>query len=572
MMWSSISTTKFSIKPFFMFDFPDLLIIGFAVLFGTFGARLFQKLRIPQVVGYIVIGLIIGRSGLNIIDEEHIEAFMPFNFLALGLIGFMIGGELHRSEFKKHGSKFFKILFGESLAAFFAVSVIVSLLTYIITSDAGGSVALGLVLGAIASATAPAATVDVLWEYKTRGILTTTVLAIVALDDALSLVLFSVMSSVSSFLTGNGDVHWFDRVLHSFYELGGAVIVGIAGGLLLREIIRRVKGRQKMLSFIVGVLLVVLGIAMWIEVDVILAAMALGMFIVNTAAKDSKEAFDTLDQFSPPIYALFFVLVGARLTIAGLSFWMWVLVIAYAGGRTAGKILGAYGGGRWAGIQKSVQKYLGLCLFSQAGVAIGLSILASIRFEGVMIGDIAMGHTIAMVVTATTFLVQIIGPPCVKVAVSKAGEVGLNVTEDDLIQAYNVSDVMDPNVPVFSADAKVSDIMTRISDSDAMAFPVVDTEERVVGIVTMEYLKTCLGDSMVGEWLLANDIMEDVPALLNRDEILSDAVQTIRELEVESLPVVNNKEENVYQGMLEERRVNRFISRELFRRRKLADE
>ncbi|UCC95902.1 MAG: cation:proton antiporter, partial [Candidatus Omnitrophota bacterium] len=158
-----------------------LFLLGLALFGGTIGGRLFQKMRIPQVVGYIAIGIVIGESGLKLIGHDIIQTLQPFNYFALGLIGFMIGGELKKEIIVKYGKQFINILLSEGLAAFLAVSFFVGIVGTFLFGDWRFSWALGLLLGAIASATAPAATTQVLREYKTRGPLTRTVLGIVAL-------------------------------------------------------------------------------------------------------------------------------------------------------------------------------------------------------------------------------------------------------------------------------------------------------------------------------------------------------------------------------------------------------
>ena len=148
-----------------------LFVLGVAILSGTVMGRISQKLRIPQVVGYVVAGIITGSSALNLIRAESLKSLLPFNLFALGIIGFMIGGELKYEIFKKYGKQFITILLAEGLFAFFIVTILTFLTGALLTGNWYASLALGLVLGAISSATAPAATVDVLWEYKTRGIL-----------------------------------------------------------------------------------------------------------------------------------------------------------------------------------------------------------------------------------------------------------------------------------------------------------------------------------------------------------------------------------------------------------------
>jgi Kef-type K+ transport system membrane component KefB len=268
-----------------------------------------------------------------------------------------------------------------------------------------GNWSLALLFGAIASATAPAATVDVLWEYKTRGILTTTVLAIVALDDGLALLLYGFASSVADLLSGKAGFSLMTALNKPLYEILGSVILGAIVGSAYVAVLRVFYSREIILPLCIGSLLFIIGICHYLDLELILAAMSSGVMVVNLAPRRSREAFDQLARFAPPIFVLFFVLVGARLQPKARAGWMIVLAAAYVVGRTAGKFLGAYFGSKWGGLPAKVRKYLGFCLFSQAGVAIGLAILATHRFPN------ATAQSIILVITATTFLVQIIAPP-----------------------------------------------------------------------------------------------------------------------------------------------------------------
>ncbi|MBD3335596.1 MAG: sodium:proton exchanger, partial [Candidatus Eisenbacteria bacterium] len=356
---------------------PMLLIIGFAVFFGSIGGRIFQKLRIPQVVGYITIGLVAGESGLRLISKETVTSLDPFTYFALGIIGFMIGGELHRDVFRKYGRQFFAILLAEGLGAFILVGLLTGGAALAVGVDPVISAALGVMFGAVSTATAPAATVNVLWEYKTRGVLTTSVFAIVALDDALALILYSAGASVAAMLTGDGSQGWGAQFGEAAYELAGGTVLGVAAGFGLNFALRQVRDQEKSLTFIIGAVAAVIGLARLTGVAMILSAMTLGVTVANLAPRHSKRAFETVENFAPPIYVLFFVLVGAHLDVHGMPGWMWALTLPYILGRSAGKILGANIGGRLAGAPRTVSKYLGLCLFSQGGVAVGLAILAS---------------------------------------------------------------------------------------------------------------------------------------------------------------------------------------------------
>ena len=205
-------------------DHNILCLIGFALFFGTIGGRLFQKLRIPQVVGYIIIGIIIGESGLKFISQETVSNMDPFNFFALGLIGFSIGGELKASILKKYGKQFTWILFLEALIAFFVVGVIMFCTVFLLTKNTFYATALALLFGSISSATAAAGTTDVLWEYKAKGPMTSILLGIVALDDVVALFLFAISASIISSIQGGGDgnaTSLLMNIVTPIIEIGG---------------------------------------------------------------------------------------------------------------------------------------------------------------------------------------------------------------------------------------------------------------------------------------------------------------------------------------------------------------
>lgn len=543
---------------------PMLLVFSLALFFGTVGGRIFQRLRIPQVVGYIAIGILVGRSCLNLIDEQMIARFQPVGFFALGVIGFMIGGELKLDVFRKYGRQLIITLLAEGLGAFVVVSLLTTGLS-LLFMEWHHAVALGVVLGAIASATAPAATVDVLWEYKTRGPLTTTVFALVALDDGLALLLYALASAFATKLTGQVDVGAASAILHTAYHIGGALVVGAVAGVGLNWLLRWTREYEKALTFSLGMLGMVIGVTRLLEMDMILAAMALGATVVNLAPRRSREAFDIMERFAPPIYVLFFVMVGARMTLGAMTGSLWLIALAYVAGRTGGKILGATLGARWAGMSGKVQKYLGMCLFSQAGVAIGLAMLATDN-----LGE-PLGAVVTTVVTATTFLVQLVGPPAVKYAVAKAGEVGLEVTEEDLINDYKVGDVVDRQTPAFDQGTPLAQVLPVIAHTDATAYLVVDDERRLAGMLTLEGLKHSLASEGMWQWLLAFDVMEPVPDRATDEMPLREAITRMGEQNLDYLPVVQG-EGDALVGMLEDRKLKRFLTREVIRRKELADE
>ncbi len=546
-------------------DFGHLnivMLLGLAVLGGSIGARIFQRFKIPQVVGYIVIGLIVGSGGLKLVTTETIEMLRPFNMFALGMIGFHIGGELRAEIFRKYGKEFITILLSEGLVTFALVTVLVTGVCYVLLHDWAMSIALGLVLGAIASATAPAATVDVLWEYKTRGPLTRTILAIVALDDGLSLILFGFAATAAQLLTGNNETSLAENLLLPVWDIAGAVVIGVVMGLVLVFFLRKIHEHDKVLSFTLASVLVIIGLSISLEVDSILAAMALGATLANALPRRSHSTFELVEKFTPPIYVLFFVLVGARMQFTSMPMWVVILAVCYVIGRTAGKLAGAWFGGKLSGSPEVIQKYLGMCLFSQAGVAVGLSILAGQRFEG------ELGQAVILTVTATTFIVQIAGPAFVKMAVHRAGEVGMNITEQDLIETYQVKDVMDrEELTTLDMSLALDQILEAFSQSNTLYYPVVGTDRRLEGTITVSGIKNSLAYQNLAGWLLACDLMEPVRDWTLPERGLSDAVKYMQDYELEYLPVVRSEEDRTLLGILDFRSIKRRIGAEVLARR-----
>jgi Kef-type K+ transport system membrane component KefB len=542
-----------------------LFVLGVAIFGGTIMGRISQKLRIPQVVGYVIAGIIIGGSALNLIRAELINSLLPLNLFALGIIGFMVGRELKYETFQKYGKQFITILLTEGLFAFFIVALLTFLGGGFFTGNWNASLALGLVLGAISSATAPAATVDVLWEYKTRGILTRTILAIVALDDGLALLLYGFASSFAGRLLDGGKYNLVQNIVVPLWEILGGIALGIAAGLLVIFLLRYISEPTRVLTMSIAVILSVMGLSVILKVESILAAMALGTTLVNFRPRRCQPLFKLVEKFSPPVYILFFVLVGARLRLSNIPFWMIALAIVYVIGRTVGKISGSWFGAYISHSSKTVRKYLGICLFSQAGVAIGLSIIASQRFSG------NFGEAIILIITSTTFLVQIIGPPCVKIGVTKAGEVGLNITEEDLIQTYRVADVMNTKVPLIFAGDSLSRIVNTVSNTHDFCYPVTDNQQNLIGVITLDGVRNSFATQQLNDWLVGLDIMEPVIGKVTADMPLSEAFEKARLLDIECLPVVASDREDKFTAVLNCREARRQLSAEVLSRQQKAD-
>jgi Kef-type K+ transport system membrane component KefB/predicted transcriptional regulator len=540
------------------------LLFGVIILGGTFGARLSQKFHIPQVVGCILVGILLGDV-LGLITSETIEKFEPFTMFALGIIGFMIGGELRSDVFKKYGRQFFIILFSQGVGAFVLVAFGTSLLAWVVTRNIFTSVAIGLVLGAIASATAPAATVNVLWEYKTRGPLTAAILAIVALDDALALLLYRAAASTAQALVGTGHNSVLTTTVVLLGEIIGAVVLGFLAGVMLYYLLKFVKADDKILEFALASLLLIVGISMISKIDPILPAMTLGITMANLAPRQSKATFELVRKFSPPIYVSFFVLAGAHMVFGRIAGWLVAMIVVFTIMRAVGKVAGSWFGAKYSGAPSAVRKYLGICLLPQAGVAIGLAILSKQQF-----GE-EIGNVIIMVVMTATFIMEILGPMLVKIGVKRAGEIGMNVTEEDLIKIYSTKDVMDDNPTTIPQDMPLPQILETFSTTDFVYYPVVDTQSKITGIITISGIKEMFANQDVAAWLLAVDVAEPVLDKVTADEPLEQTMEMMRKFDLEHVPVVAGENSDKLLGVLDYRKTLRKISAEVLRRRETAD-
>ena len=538
-----------------------VLLLGIVLFVGAIGGWLFQKIKIPQVVGYIVIGILIGSSGFHILEPNVIAALTPINTIALSLIGFLIGGELKLEVIKKYGKQFVSILLFEAITPAFVVGGIITLVVWLFTKDITHAVSLGLVLGAICSATAPAATTDVLVEYRTRGPLTTTVYGIVAMDDAVALVLYTIASTIVTPLIGGSATGFWQQLLNIFKDIFGSLAVGAAFGFLLNFITRHLLNKEaRILTFALGCLFLCTGVCEVLGLDNILAAMSLGFVMINFAPAKTKQVFPLVDKYTPPIYVLFFVLVGAKLNIWIITPFLGLLALLYVAGRTIGKSIGASVGAWLTKAPKTVQKYLPYCLLSQAGVAIGLSIAAGNDFSD------SIGPEILLIITATTFIVQLLGPICVKIGVTKAGECGLNVTIEDIKKNGRVTDVTwgknkicdyeSPSI-VNETDTLFS-ILNSFSRNQNLNYVVKDASTNTLaGIISLEHLKEIMQIGDFAESMLAMDVMDKPKVTCKPSTLLPDAYKLFEDYDTDAIPIVDADNEPL--GILEKATVDHYL-------------
>ena len=373
---------------------------------GMAFGRLVKLIKLPNVTGYLLAGLIFGPSVLGIIPKDTIDSISVISEVALGFIAFSIGNEFKMSYFKKVGISPIVIAALEALGAVVAVCAV--LVAF------GNDLPFSLVLSSIAAATAPAATIMVIRQYKAKGPVTETLLSVVALDDAAALMLFGIAVAVAGMLNSSANVSVAGMILSPIVEIVGALVIGAVLGMLLTFFVRFFKKDGNRLSLAAGFVFAGIGIANMLGISSLLLCMALGAVFVNFS-KQSLPVMKVVDSITPPIFMLFFVASGAALDLSVLPT-LGVVGVIYVVFRVVGKVLGAYLGAAMCRCDKKIKKYLGYALLPQAGVAIGLSLAATTVVP-------EYGQTIRAVVLCATFIYELIGPAVTKIALKKAGEI-----------------------------------------------------------------------------------------------------------------------------------------------------
>jgi len=386
-----------------------ILSLGLLVIAGFVFGRIFNKMGLPSVTGYIVSGIVMGPYGLNIIHKGILNGSDFVSSVALSFIAYTLGKSFTLKSLKKIGKSVLAISIGEVVVSFLMVTLALKFILH-------QPLYLSIVIGAIAPATAPAAVVMVVREYRAKGPLTDTLLGVVAIDDAWGIMLFAFSIALARSLSMSKGIVFssvFHQMSHALLEVVGSLGIGFVVGYIFSKLFKFFKTPTHTLIGIIGVILLTGGICEELKFSILLSNMMLGATIANTI-KPSTRAFDILEGFDPPLYLLFFVLAGASLEVTNLKA-LGLIGLVYVLTRLPGEMLGAYIGARISKAPPNVRKYLGLGLAPQAGVAIGLAIISKIYLPE--------GDLILSTIIVTTVIYELIGPPLVKLALRKAKEI-----------------------------------------------------------------------------------------------------------------------------------------------------
>ena len=405
-----------------------LLSLSIALFAGLMLSRVAKLFKLPAVTAYLVAGIVVGPyllgavgvPGLGFISMEDIDTYSIIPDVALGFIAFSIGNEFRLSQLKQIGKKATVIGIGQAVFTTLVVDAALIGLHFMIPDIFPLPAA--IVLGAIASATAPAATLMVVKQYKAKGPVTDILLPVVALDDAVGLVLFAISFGISKALI-SGSVDLISVILEPIIEVVGSLLLGLVMGLLFTYFEKFFHSKSKRLSMSVTFVLMTVALSM-IEFKVfgvhvafssLLVCMMLGTTFCNFC-DFSEELMARVDRWTAPLFILFFVISGAELELSVFTDLFVVLIgIVYIISRCFGKYFGASISARGTNCEPNIVKYLGITLWPQAGVALGMAI------KSAALGT--QGDLIANITLFSVLVYELVGPYLTKVALTKAGEI-----------------------------------------------------------------------------------------------------------------------------------------------------
>lgn len=403
-----------------LFSYHIIFSTGILLITGYFAGKLAEKMRLPSITGYIFAGLLLGESIIGMIPENTAFQLNSVTSVALGLIALTIGGEFDISRVKRASMKILTMTFFEVFFAFVFVTIILFL--------AGIDIRYTLILGAISTATAPAATLVIVRELRARGEFIDYLYGIVAFDDALCVILFSVVYAVvAPMLIGASVVAESIAIfglLHALEEIFFSCIIGVAGGVLLNIFIKNLYKLNEILIISIAVFFLVTSITIVLNLSLLIANMVLGTVLVNLSQKN-KRIFHVIEPITPPLFALFFIIAGTEMNISVFSKGIVIIYgITYILSRFAGKYSGILLGSFITRAPAKIRRFLGFCLFPQAGVAIGLVLF--VQTSPIMgIAPQLVKESLVMIVNIvllSVFINELVGPIIARFGITKGAD------------------------------------------------------------------------------------------------------------------------------------------------------
>ena len=389
----------------------DLLLkVALITVLGCLAGRLAKSLRLSEMFGYLLVGIALGPSLLRVVSSQDLSALAIVGQVALAIVSFKIGSEFVFKDVRALGKSFVTITFAQVLGAVF---VVFCALYFLFRQD----VVFSVIMAAAAAATAPAASLMVIRQYRADGPVTQTLLPVIALDGVLGVVLFGVAISLAKFFLAaqDGGYSLWHLVSQPAAEIAGSLLLGAALGLVLAFWAKKAGDSDELLIITLGVILTSTALAGYWGLSPLLANFMLGLMLVNISPS-SNRVFFSLNHFTPPVYLLFFTLVGASLETSGLINLLFIGLI-YILARAAGKLLGSWLGAQGVQAEPTVQRCLGFALLPQGGISIALAVLVRQHLP-------QFSAAFTTIIVFTVLLFEVVGPVIARKAFAEAGEIG----------------------------------------------------------------------------------------------------------------------------------------------------
>ena len=552
------------------FMIPTLYLGALLILCLMMG-RFVSHFRVPKVTGYLLAGIMLSPSAINIfsnvLSEKIDGSICELRFLcdlALGLIAFSIGGEFQSERFKKMGKKIITISLCETFATFFLVFCSLFFFTM--------NLPVAICLGILAIATAPAATLLVLREYDSEGVVTNSLLILTGLNNFICLTLFTIcFPTVIALSHGESSTTFILTIFSSLGSMLVSLAAGFILGFLLSIFEKRITKANELIVLSVGTIILGIGLAQMLNVSPLLVNLVMGATVINIAKK-GKVLFEEIKRIDLPIYAAFFALSGASLHWNLLSVVGGVGVL-YVAGRVAGKVLGVFYGAVQARASQNLKRYGGCGLLAQAGVALGLALLIEDR-------DQKLGEVVSTTIFSTVILFEILGPLAVRWSIVKSGEVKViklihrdegtpfrdTFREIILRLRYSlgipvwkskqftgevlVEHVMRTHVEVIHEETHLDQILKVIEHSRYNLFPVVNEIGEFTGMISFQDIRDVLYDGIMKDLVIAKDVANPAGPFIHSKATINEALDLFDGEKIDLLPVIDDQETKHLLGIL----------------------
>ncbi len=394
------------------------IVLGFLLLAAYLGGEVLKSIGLPGITGYILIGLLVGPSVLGLVTDQNIEQLGLIDDIAISLIALSAGGELRLSELRSRGRAMLGITAAEMTAVFVVIAggvlVFSSYLPFTQGRELTAVLVIALMFGSIAIANSPSVAIAVINETKSAGPVSSTVLGVTVIKDVLVILFFALALSVARAALGSGGGFEGAFFLELGWEIGGSILVGAAVGWLVSLYLARLEAR--MVLFALAVAFLNAEIAQLLHLEVLLLSLTAGFFVENISPIRGEPFVEGIEANSLPIYALFFSLAGASIHLSELAV-LWPFVFGFVIARAVAVFGGTYVGSALTNAEPAVRKYAWLGFISQAGVTLGMVIIAARAFP-------EWGAELRTLFVSMVAVHELIGPVLLQFGLDRAGEIG----------------------------------------------------------------------------------------------------------------------------------------------------